>query len=157
VSPPRFLIVRGVTEQGVSAPEWPTREDPFAVAGRPDGVWFTWRLLSSNNRELGRSAAAHVSESGCLAAITVMQGSASVCVPSVNARSSGQWWWHLDLCGARVAVAGRVYQRQRECRYNLDQFMLALPDAGHSGGAGPSRTSSQAEPLRPRSAAAHPS
>lgn len=143
MSQPRFLIVFGRTRQGVSTPEWPTVDDPFAVRNRPDGGWFSWRLLSGNNRELGRGASAHETELGCLAAITRSQIRAELCVTLVGARPTGQWWWQLELDGERIAVAGRVYQRQRECRYNLGQFLLALPvariplpSAGDPGEAG---------------------
>jgi hypothetical protein len=129
VSEPRFLIVHGRTQSGYSSPDWPTAEDPFAVLNRPDGEWFTWRLLSGNNRELGRGASAYETELGCLAAITRLQTRSEVSTSSIGVRSSGQWWWQLELDGERIAVAGRVYQRQRECRYNLDQFLLALPEA----------------------------
>jgi hypothetical protein len=129
VSQPRFLIVAGRTRLGVSTPEWPTVDDPFAVRNRPDGGWFSWRLLSGNNREIGRGASAYETELGCLAAITRSQVRAELCVALVGARPTGQWWWHLELDGERIAVAGRVYQRQRECRYNLGQFLLALPVA----------------------------
>ena len=129
MSEPRFLIVHGRTQSGNSSPEWPTAEDPFAVLNRPDGEWFSWRLLSGNNRELGRGASAYETEIGCLAAITRVQTRSDVTSSSIGARSSGQWWWQLELDGERIAVAGRVYQRQRECRYNLDQFLIALPEA----------------------------
>jgi hypothetical protein len=129
VSEPRFLIVLGRTQHGKSTPEWPTAEDPFAVRDRPDGSWFSWRLLSGNNREIGRGASAYGTELGCLSAITRIQVRAEYCVPLVGARPTGQWWWQLELDGERMAVAGRAYQRQRECRYNLGQFLLALPAA----------------------------
>jgi hypothetical protein len=129
VSEPRFMIVVGRTWLGASTPEWPTAEDPFAVRDRRDGPWFSWRLLSGNNREIGRGASAYETELGCLAAITRSQVRAQLCASLVSARPTGQWWWQLELDGERIAVAGRVYQRQRECRYNLGQFLLALPAA----------------------------
>jgi hypothetical protein len=129
MSQPRFLIVFGRTSQGISSPEWPTVEDPFAVRNRLDGHWFSWRLLSGNNREIGRGASVYETELGALAAITRSQIRAELCAPMVSARPTGQWWWQLELDGERIAVSGRVYQRQRECRYNLAQFMLALPAA----------------------------
>jgi hypothetical protein len=127
VSEPRFLIVPGRTQLGISTPEWPTAEDPFAVLNRPDGDWFSWRLLSGNNRELGRGACAYQTPVGCLAAVTRIQTRSELCTSIVGVRPPGQWWWQLELEGERIAVAGRGYQRQRECRYNLEQFMLALP------------------------------
>jgi hypothetical protein len=129
VSEPRFLIVHGRTQLGISSPEWPTAEDPFAVLNRPDGEWYSWRLLSGNNRELGRGACAYQTEIGCRAAVTRIQVRSELCTSTVGVRPAGQWWWQLELDGERMAVAGRGYQRQRECRYNLEQFMVALPFA----------------------------
>jgi hypothetical protein len=47
----------------------------------------------------------------------------------IGLRPSGLWWWHVELDGSPVAVAGRCYHRQRECRYNMDQFMRIWPIA----------------------------
>jgi hypothetical protein len=129
VSEPRFLIVHGRTQQGNSSPEWPTMEDPFAVRNRLDGDWYSWRLLSGNNRELGRGADVYPTELECLGAIAWVQNRAEGGASSIGVRASGQWWWQLEFGGVPVAVSGRVYQRQRECRYNFEQFLGALPVA----------------------------
>ena len=47
----------------------------------------------------------------------------------IGLQATGLWWWQLELDGAPVAVAGRSYRRQRECRYNLDQFLLTWSSA----------------------------
>lgn len=125
MSQPRFLIVHGCIQQSVSAPEWPTVEDPFAVRNRQDGCWFSWRMLGGNNRELGRGATVHVSERECLSAMARVQADAARSTSFIGLRPTGLWWWQLELDGARVAVAGRSYQRQRECRYNLEQFLIS--------------------------------
>jgi hypothetical protein len=129
VSQPRFLIVHGRVQQGVSVPEWPTGEDPFAVRDRPDGHWFSWRMLGGNNRELGRGATVHSTEVGCLAAMSRAQVDAARSTSFIGLQATGLWWWQLELGGAPVAVAGRSYRRQRECRYNLDQFLLTWSSA----------------------------
>lgn len=139
MSEPRFLLVRGRTEQGNSTPEWPTAEDPFVVLNCADGEWVSWRLLGANNRELGRGAAVYATETGCLGVISRVQTWVTACVPSVIVRPSGQWCWQLRLDGETVAVSWRVYHRQRECRYNLGQFLSILPEAHRPELALPSR------------------
>ena len=125
MSQPRFLIVHGCVQQGVSAPEWPTGEDPFAVRNRADGCWFSWRVLGGNNRELGRGATIHATERECLSAMAQIQAGAERSTLFIGLRPTGLWWWQLELDGVPVAVSGRSYHRQRECRYNLEQFRSA--------------------------------
>ena len=124
MSQPRFLIVHGRIQLGISVPEWPTGDDPFAVRDRGDGHWFSWRMLGGNNRELGRGASVHATEQKCLAEMTRVQAESGRSVSFVGLQPSGLWSWQLELDGTPIAVAGRSYRRQRECRYNLEQFML---------------------------------
>lgn len=128
MSEPRFRLVRGCTQNGRSAPVWPTAQDPFAVAGRADGYWCSWRMLGANNRELGRGAMVYDSERECLDALAAGQAGAVSSLPA-TLLADGQWTWQLDVDGERFAVAGRSYLRQRECRYSFGQFLLALVSA----------------------------
>jgi hypothetical protein len=43
--------------------------------------------------------------------------------------TSGQWVWRADLDGATVFTSSRSYLRARECHYNLDRFLEAVPAA----------------------------
>lgn len=92
------------------------------------GTRIAWRLLAANSRELGRSFASFATEDRCLAAIRALVAGLDSTVSSVGqAGGIGRWGWRLTLEGAVVAVSGRSYERQRECRYNLEQFLLAAP------------------------------
>jgi hypothetical protein len=125
MSVPRFRLVRGCTRFGSSVPPWPTVLDPFAVEGRADGDWWSWRLLGANNRELGRGGRVHITEEECLAAID--DGRAKIALArQVTVFLDGRWAWQLEIEGEVFASAGRAYQRQRECRYSLGQFLLTL-------------------------------
>ncbi|PZG08647.1 hypothetical protein C1I95_29815 [Micromonospora craterilacus] len=42
---------------------------------------------------------------------------------------TGQWIWRLELNGRIVAVSSRSYLRARECTYNLERFLEAVPQA----------------------------
>ncbi|MFE4578366.1 hypothetical protein [Streptomyces chartreusis] len=60
--------------------------------------------------------------------------------------AAGGWSWRLEIDGRAVAVAGRRYQRQRDCQYNFGQFLntvqvaeLAEPLPPPSRGAGARR------------------
>lgn len=90
-----------------------------------------WRLLGSNNRELGRSSRAYPDAESALAAVTAIR---SLAVASsahiVHDPATGTWSWQLaDSDGSVAATSGRGFRHERECRYNLDQFRDAAPNA----------------------------
>lgn len=89
-----------------------------------------WRLLGANNRELGRSALASPDAEAALGDIArarrlAREGEGHI----VHERRTGHWAWHLDDEGEVVAVSGRGFRYERECRYNLEQFRAAAPTA----------------------------
>jgi hypothetical protein len=90
----------------------------------------SWRLLGTNNRELGRAAVSYADAEAAQQAIVrirelALQGEAHI----VHEPHGGRWAWHLDDAGVRVATSGRGFRHERECRYNLEQFRDAAPDA----------------------------
>jgi hypothetical protein len=67
-------------------------------ARRESGVPVTWRLLSGNNRDLGRAAASFPDVAGCLAAIQrlrVALASPAISVSSPDGRS--RWTWRIAV------------------------------------------------------------
>ena len=41
---------------------------------------------------------------------------------------SGEWRWSLNLpSGTALAVSGRGFRHERDCRYNLSQFLRVAP------------------------------
>ena len=73
----------------------------------------TWRLLSGNNRDLGRAATGFADPAACLAAVQrlrEMLHSAVVTVGSPDGR--GRWTWRVRLDDAEVAISSRAYQRR---------------------------------------------
>ncbi|MEU3980952.1 hypothetical protein AB0F77_12665 [Streptomyces sp. NPDC026672] len=112
--PSRFLyVVRGAGQR--------PRGDDQAIG---------WRLVGSNHRELGRSAETFDGFAECRAAVLRLRRRiADVKVLLSAAESVGGWSWALEMDDRTVAVAGRRYQRQRDCQYNLGQFLNAVPVA----------------------------
>ena len=84
---------------------------------------FTWRLLSANNRSLGRSARAYRSTGDCEAAVADLCGRLPALVAS-TVRQDGHWRWRLSQDGVVRVVSTRDYQRQLQavsaCRNFLD-------------------------------------
>ncbi|MET9729545.1 hypothetical protein ABZZ79_02435 [Streptomyces sp. NPDC006458] len=114
--PSRFLyVVRGAQRR---------------PAGAAEGGCVGWRLVGSNHRELGRSAEMYAGFAECRAALLRLReriGDARVLLTTTE--SAGGWSWRLEIDGRAAAVAGRPYQRQRDCQYNLGQFVNAVPVA----------------------------
>ena len=100
------------------------------LAGATGTGGVGWRLLGANNRELGRSAGSYPDAEDAHESISRVRdlaesGEAHI----VHDRSTSLWAWHLDDSGVLVANSGRGFRHERECRYNLDQFRAAAPNA----------------------------
>jgi hypothetical protein len=87
-------------------------------------------LVSANNRELGRCARAFENLAACqTTVIQLRERIENVRALLAMADVTGTWTWRVELDGRDVATAGRSYQRQRECHYNLGLFLAAVPVA----------------------------
>lgn len=87
-------------------------------------------LVSPNNRPLGRSPQPYRTYGDCLEAVRHLAAQHDRIKPTASTvESSGQWGWRIDLDGDTVAMSSRSYLRVRECNYNLQRFMEALPSA----------------------------
>ena len=133
---PRFALVNGGTRAASTVSTWPYGERAVGVPAG-NGSWFAWRLLGGNNRELGRSAAVHPSPAACReAAATVRARIDELTAVLASDVRQGQWRWRLDDAHSTLAVSSRLYLRQRECTYNLAQFIAGAPIAELWGGDG---------------------
>lgn len=80
---------------------------------RPAEAPVAWRLLTANNRDLGRSAAALPDAAACLAALGRLRATLpgpSVVVSSPDGRD--RWTWRIVVDARDAAVSSRVYQRR---------------------------------------------
>jgi hypothetical protein len=119
----RFQLVAGLRTSGRLYPPWPiARPD----GGQPDGVWFGWRLLSRNHRDLARSPAVHPTVESCLASIGLARRTVAAADTVLTRNvSTGRWTWVLIARGSAsdvgrddalvVANGSRGYMRRREC------------------------------------------
>jgi hypothetical protein len=121
MSAPRFQLVPGAR-----------------LAGAAGGGGVGWRLLGSNNRELGRSARAYPDAESALGAVSAVRDLAqSGDAHIVHDPATGLWAWHLFEGEALVANSGRGFRHERECRYNLEQFRAEAPTSPASDSAVP--------------------
>ncbi len=128
---PRFVLVPSVLASGARRIAWPY---PGEVVGSvaPSGQWVAWRLLGSNNHELGRSAGVFGTVDEALADVDELvrcDGSGSAELTLGSGADTSDWRWRLGVAGRDVAVSSRGYLRQRECRYSATMFRAALATA----------------------------
>jgi hypothetical protein len=103
--------------------------DPDALPSVTGRLGVTWRLLSTNNRDLGRAARLFPDVESCLAAVRHLQNHLPSAV-AVTARSDRtSWAWRVLVGGIDVAVSSRGYQRRAHCEYACTVFLGLVPDA----------------------------
>ena len=91
---------------------------------------ITWMLVSPNNRPLGRAARTFDTYGACRDAVLQLRtGFAAVRSTVAAVESTGQWVWRVEAGATTVGVSSRSYLRARECHYNLDRFLEAVPAA----------------------------
>ena len=133
MSRPRFVFLSVVE---------PIRDDGAALS-QSSG----WMLVAPNNRMLGRSGRLFDADAECRAAAHLLRERIAWVSPvSTAVKATGQWVWRVELAGLPVAVAGRSYLRARECQYNLERFLEAVPKAEFTSGLRIVRRGSTAPP-----------
>lgn len=96
--------------------------------GSAEGI--LWMLVSPNNRPLGRGTTYHETYSSCRQSVLDLQANCDRVKPvETTVELTGQWSWRIELDGEPVAVSSRSYLRARECSYNLERFLEAVPKA----------------------------
>jgi len=90
-----------------------------------------WRLLSGNNRDLGRGLIDFASAAECRDGITLLQKALTEFEDSdVSWRRVGhQWTWVLMVDGEPTVAAGGSYDRRIRCEQSLNQFLMLAPVA----------------------------
>lgn len=102
----------------------------WASASQP---CFVWRLVGSNNREIGRSAQAFTDAAACRTGISFLRRQLGNLDARISCDENTRWSWRLELHGQAVAHSARVYMRRREAVFNLEQFLAAAPTADAPG------------------------
>lgn len=128
----RFQVVSGVRTPGGLVPPWPVVADGTA-GGPPDvggPVWFGWRLLSRNHRDLARSPGVHPTEEACADGVERFRAAVAGATTSL-ARDprTGRWTWWLETSDGVVATGSRGYLRRRECHDCVAQVLALAPAA----------------------------
>src|SRR5437868_348832 len=93
---------------------------------------IAWRLLSNNNRDLGRASGSYRTEVDCLAAIAAVRRHAARATALVYRADRGMWSWRLRHGSADIAMSARLYQRQLQAAAACALFVELVADAGLS-------------------------
>jgi hypothetical protein len=133
----RFQVVTGIRTPTGLVPPWPVVAAGTAApaaGGAPadatDRVWFGWRLLSRNHRDLARSPVVHPTEADCADAVERFRAvvAAGTTALSRDPRT-GRWTWWLETPDGVVATGSRGYLRRRECHDCVAQVLALAPTA----------------------------
>jgi hypothetical protein len=127
----RFIFLALHDPDRSRSPSWGRNADPDPArrAGAP-AVCFAWLLASPNNRELGRSFRVWDSYAAGRSDVGILQQGVDQLETSMATdTATGMWTWRVTLGDRPVARSGRMYHRERECRYSLRTFLAAVPGA----------------------------
>ncbi len=129
-APPTCTYPEATQPVGVdsTAPSRPARvagastPPPRGNTLRPAG-WYAWRLMSTNNRELARSAFRFPAVELCWqAAWAVQAGVGRIVLSTLADPSTGAFSWHAELDGTPVAV-GKRYEQEQNARQAAMRFL----------------------------------
>jgi hypothetical protein len=96
---------------------------PVDVAEVPSPA-ICWRLLSPNNRQLGRSADVFNDLASCVRAVELLLVGLDDAEPLVTRRKAPvRWTWRVLEGNRVVAMSGRSFEAERQAIRTLDKFL----------------------------------
>jgi hypothetical protein len=82
-----------------------------------------WRLLSGNNRDMGRGLEQYSDVHSCELAIKEFQANIEELVPRVRRVDPSQWIFQICWRDQPIAAAGHRFDRLIRCEQGMDQFL----------------------------------
>ena len=98
-------------------------------AERASAGEVTWRLLSSNNRDLGRAATAFPDAPSCQLMVRRLQSLVGEVAVVQQRAGRVDWCWRVRLNGLDIAVSSRTYQRRIQAQSACAVFLALVPEA----------------------------
>ena len=95
----------------------------FQICVAADGASVSWRLLSGNNRNLGRAARSYDGIEQCTEAISDLVARLDELQALVRPAGEHRWAWMLRDATEIVAMSGHRYDRQVRCEAARVQFI----------------------------------
>jgi hypothetical protein len=93
----------------------------------------SWRLLATNNRDLGRAPGGYPDAEACWAAIRELQDAVGKAEPVTVRSGPSSWSWRLMIGDRVVAVASRAYQRRIQAEQAAAVVLDLIPRAELAG------------------------
>lgn len=93
---------------------------------RSVGEPVQWRMLSGNNREIGRGVDSYPDTESARLGVKELQSLLEALEAGVRRNTSNEWVWHLSLEGRLVAVSGHGFNRLIRCEQGLTQFQATI-------------------------------
>jgi hypothetical protein len=94
-----------------------------------DAGTVSWRLLATNNRDLGRAPGGYPDTEACRAAVRELQEGVGRAEPVTVRSGPSSWGWRLMIDDRVVAVASRVYQRRIQAEQAASVVLGLIPAA----------------------------
>lgn len=98
-----------------------------------EGGALSWRLLATNNRDLGRAPGGYPDTEACRVAIQELQGAVHRAEPVTVRSGPSSWGWRLMIDDRVVAVASRAYQRRIQAEQAARVVLNLIPAAELAG------------------------
>ncbi|MFY1634956.1 hypothetical protein ACN27F_17065 [Solwaraspora sp. WMMB335] len=109
--------------------EHPDPAGPTSPEHRAPGSWYAWRLLSTNNRELARSAFRFAAVEPCRQAVDdLRKATARLVLKTFSYPVTCRYSWQAELDGDPVA-AGKRYEHEQNARYAAQRFLDVVAGA----------------------------
>jgi hypothetical protein len=94
---------------------------------------LSWRLLATNNRDLGRAPGGYPDTEACRVAIRELQATVGQAEPVTVRSGPSSWGWRLMIGDRVVAVASRAYQRRIQAEQAASVVLGLIPTAELAG------------------------
>ena len=88
-----------------------------------------WRLLSGNNRDMGRSLDEYDDVESCRIALKQLQVDAADLVPRVRRLTPSSWQWEITYDELPIASSGHPFDRLIRCEQGMRQFVAHFATA----------------------------
>jgi hypothetical protein len=94
---------------------------------------LSWRLLATNNRDLGRAPVGYPDAEACRVAIRELQAMVARAEPITVRSGPSSWGWRLMIGDRVVVVASRLYQRRIQAEQAAGVVLDLIPTAELAG------------------------
>jgi hypothetical protein len=103
--------------------------DLSITADMQSRLGVTWRLLSTNNRDLGHSAVVFPDVKSCAVALGHLRERLAGAAVLMSPVGRASWTWKMVIDGTSVAVSSRAYSRRVHCEHAYAVFFGSVAEA----------------------------